>query len=180
MGDAPETRLKTFISDNKDTLSALALMAVLFSTMANIEIIWIRSILSFLLVGGIVLVWFELGRSLPDKMSTELRLFKIVLLLGLAMIIFYWLIIYSPFWRLCLPFIVVIVTVYLVATLIKGLFKIELLRTKLGLARIPSKGKTFVRYLVAYVVVLAGIWISGQVATPLDSWLDMMYKASIN
>jgi len=99
-----EITLKEFIDTNSHLLSAMAALTALFAFVGKLPISWLNSILSFLFIGGIVIVLIEINSNTPKEKerSWRLDLFHLVLLLGMWGTIAYWLLLYRTFWNMFL------------------------------------------------------------------------------
>jgi len=92
--------LEKFIKDNNVLLSALAVFASLTALLSKLSISWLSTFLSFLSIGGLILIWLEIRSKIPkDNISIRLLFFRYVLLWGLGGIGLYWLLAFRDIWK---------------------------------------------------------------------------------
>ena len=103
--------LEGFIKDNEALLTALAVISALIVFSKDLKPTFAGGAVSFLLVGGIVLLWHEMWQKFPEQVTWRLFTFRYVLLWILIGIIFCWLYEYRAVWDIAL-FIPVTIGVY--------------------------------------------------------------------
>ncbi len=96
------TSLKAFIENNEVLLTSIAVIGALIVYSKDLIPLRIANSVSFLLTGGIVIVWFEIYFSFPQEVKVRLFLFRYVLLWTIMGIIFCWLYEYRAFWDIFL------------------------------------------------------------------------------
>lgn len=114
MNDAKRITLKEFIGENSVLFSALAVFVAIFALMGKLSINWLNSALSFIFLGGMIIILHEIQSYFPkDKngMSVRLILFNYVILLSLWGILLYWLLAFRTFWNvfLAIPIFILLV-----------------------------------------------------------------------
>jgi len=95
--------LEEFIKESHILLSALAVFATLTALLSKLSISWLSTFLSFLSIGGLILIWLEIRSKIPkENISIRLLLFRYVLLWGLGGIGAYWLLVFRDIWKVSL------------------------------------------------------------------------------
>ena len=96
--------LDGFIKNNEPILSALAVISALIVFSKDLTPSFAAGVVSFLLVGGIVLLWLEMWNKFPELVHWRLFIFRYILLWTLIAILFSWLYEYRAFWDMFLFF----------------------------------------------------------------------------
>lgn len=103
MEEIKTVSLKQFIIENHILLSALAVFATLSALLSKLSISWLSTLLSFISIAGLILIWLEIQSQLPkEKISLKLLLFRYVMIWGLGGLILYWLLAFRDIWKVSL------------------------------------------------------------------------------
>lgn len=96
-----EVTLEEFINENSKLLSALGFFVALVALSKNSSN-WVLNLVSFFVIGGMILLWYELFFKMPAKISFRLSLFRFILLWGGISFIIYWIYEFRAAWNLLL------------------------------------------------------------------------------
>ncbi len=152
--------LEEFITNNEVLLSSTAVMATLIFFSRDLSPHFIAELISFLLVGGIILLWLEIWFKFPEQVQWRLFLFRYVLLWSVAGVIFSWVYEYRAIWDMCL-FIPVSIIFFAVSSssITQTLSIFATTRNFFGIG-IDNKEKTPSQKWMRRVAILLGLFLS--------------------
>lgn len=111
--------LEEFIKQNEQLLSALGIFAALIVLSRSLNSSLTASLLSFVFVAGLIIIWFDVWSKLPEekRMTFRLFLFRYVLLWSGIGLVLNWLLEFRIFWNavLWIP-IGILVAVFIIWT----------------------------------------------------------------
>lgn len=120
--------LNSFIKENSELLSAMAVLVAVTTFVSDLPIQWISNVLTCLSIAGLVTIWFELSSLLPKVGTIRLHIFRYVILLGLGSIIFYWLLAFRVFWHFVLFIPLFFLMFFMMISLLKPFGEIAKIR----------------------------------------------------
>ncbi len=164
--------LKEFIEKNHILLSTVAVFATIVALLSNLPIRWMGTLLSFIFIAGIVIVWHEIQTQLPKKMGPKLFLFRYVLLWGLWGFIFYWLLEFREIWHVFLFVLLFAMFLYLILSSLKPLTEWKFLIKVFGIGQSKTKLQKFLRGIILFIIGYFSLYAASLFSVPLNLILD--------
>ncbi len=152
--------LKEFIRNNEVLLSSIAVVATLIFFSRDLTPHFIAELISFLLIGGMILLWLEIWSKFPEQVQWRLFLFRYVLLWSVAGVIFSWVYEYRTFWDMFL-FIPISIIIYITnsSSITQTLGVFSLTRNFFGIG-IDNKEKTSLQKWIKGIAIMFGIFLA--------------------
>ena len=155
--------LETFIRDNEVLLSSMAVIATIIFFTKDLLPHFVATTISFLLIGGLILLCLEIWFKFPELVTWRLFLFRYVLLWFIVGIIFSWLYQYRTFWNIFL-FIPATITSFVAITSSIGEF-ISAFKITRDFFGINSSEKTKLQKWMRSFAILIAIFIALYMGT---------------
>jgi hypothetical protein len=149
--------LEDFLVSNQVSLACMAVFAALLAFSGDLKPALLGGALSFILIGGLVLIWFEVWYKLPQKLGLRLFLFRYILLWGIAIILLYWVYEYRLIWDMALfvPYTIIAMGL-IVSSVIPPIRSLWITRRIFGIDSAKKNGwQKFARGIS--IIALAGV-----------------------
>jgi hypothetical protein len=167
--------LSGFVEDNEKLVSVLGVFTAISVFVSGLPLHWLGYVLSFLFMILTVILWLELwGRFPSGSGDWKITTFEDILMLAVLALVVYVFVDFRNLWKYSL-----VVLIYSVAL---GVFSSAMKRFDLfnRLFRSLPGERRWLRYLVGYVIGLAGFVLALElarfIAPPLNSFLDTLYR----
>jgi len=178
------TTLDDFVKNNNHLLSAMAVLAALFAFVGKYPINWLNSILSFLFIGGIIIILYEINSKMPKEKERSLRLtlFQPVILVGMWTTIIYWLLLYRTFWNTFLWFPLWLVLIFSFHSTIKEFLEtIKFIRERIRIrfnlkisANFDLDKKILNSKIYKIIIIFTAFFIAAYFSIPLNMLLNII------
>lgn len=158
--DNKRISLEEFIKQNEVLLSAFGVFAALIVLSKSLSNEWFSFFFSFVWIGGLIIVWFEIWSKLPkeNKMGLRLFLFRYILLWGGIGLVVYWLFEFRYIWDVALFFpATIIIFWFLYGSLLPAVRYFRITRKLFG---IGAEKKNSFQKVARLVACLTAFFIS--------------------
>ncbi len=168
--------LKKFIEENHILLSALAVFAALSAFLSRLTINWLNGVLSFVFIGGLIIIFFEIRSRFPkdNEMSLRLFLFRYVIVLGLGGVLLYWLLAFRTFWNVFLAIPLFFLFVFLINSFFKPIAEIGFLIKIIGIGQKKNAFQRFIGIMYLIFLILTSFVIAILFTPPLNIIFDII------
>lgn len=166
--------LKEFIEKNHTLLSALAIFATVTALLSNLPIKWIGTVLSFISMAGLIMVWYELKAQLPERMSPKLFLFSYVLLWGFGVLVFYWLLEFREIWHLLLFAPLTILFMFEIIQTLNPLREWSVAKRVFGIGKEKNWFQKMFKVAVALGIGFISFYFAALFSSPLNMVFDVI------
>ncbi len=152
--------LEEFIKNNEALLSSMAVFATIIFFSKDLSPHFIATILSFLIMGGLILISLEIWFKFPEQVTWRLFCFRYVLLWSIVGIIFSWVYEYRAIWNMFL-FVPISIVFYLANSnsVVQTLGAFNITRNFFGI-NIDYKEKTRSQKIIRWFSILGGLLLS--------------------
>lgn len=171
--------LSEHIEENQKLITVMGVFTALAIFARNIEIVQIRTMLSFLFISIAILVWIELSlKKYENKPTWRLILFDYAILLSVLFLVGYWLIEYFETWSslIIIPMYFLFITIFIYL-----LKKIKVIRNLNNPETIKfKKTKLTLHYLIFILIIILSMLITSLIKEPLSDFLKAQHNRLIN
>jgi len=171
--------LSEHIEENQKLITVIGVFTALAIFAKNIEIVQIRTMLSFLFISIAILVCIELSlKKYDNKPTWRLILFDYAILLSVLFLVGYWLITYFETWS---SFIIIPMYLSFITIFIYLLKKIKVIRNLNNPETIKFKKiKLTLHYLIFILIIILSMIITSLIKEPFSDFLKEQHNPFIN